>query len=402
MKMRSRQLIALLLVLMMVAPVAVFADHKKHFKEGLKYEFRQEWDKAAQEFALAASEKSDNMEYRLHLQKSLVNAAVQLVQRGDKLAEQNDFNAAYQLYRQAYAYDQGNELALIKARHMLEKLGLSTEGLPTGKDPAGPKLKPSENPNNKVNYVTDYNGVIKPAGNANVVKTNAINAQAAAMSKKFPKTQVRFRDINLLTAIEQLAQNMVLNFICDNHVATQYRAQKITIDLNDISYPQALELILKTNNLMYAQQNPRTIVIAMDGLQSRMKYEPYAVRTFYVKNGTADEIRTAVAGALQSKSLTTIKQLNAIVARDTPANLDLIESLIDSLDKSKAEVLIDIQIYEIAKSDLIRIGNQFGNPGQNGITDTIFGGFGQNATAPFTPNAHMFANVTTLGFALGL
>ncbi len=400
---RSRQLIVLLLVFAMVAPVAVFADHKKHFKEGLKYASRQEWDKAAQEFAQAAAEKADNIEYRLHLQKALVNAAVQLVQRGDKLAEQKDFHAAYQAYRQAYSYDQGNELALIKARKMLEALGLPTGDLPTGNDPSGPQLKPSENPNNKANYYPDYNGVMKPAGSAGVVKTNATSVQETAIAKKFPKTQVRFRDINLLTAIEQLSQNMGLNVVFDQQVANQYRAQKLTIDLNDISYPQALELILKTNNLMYAQQNPRTIVIAMDGLQSRMKYEPYAVRTFYVKNGAADEIRTAVTAALQSKSLTTIKQLNAIVARDTPANLGLIESLIDSLDKSKAEVLIDIQIYEVSKNDLLSLGNQFGNPGQNGgIGSTIFGGFGQNGSAPRTANSHIFANLSTLGFALGM
>src|SRR5436190_852418 len=107
---------------------------------------------------------------------------------------------------------------------------------------------------------------------------------------KFPKTRVIYRDVNLLNAIEQLAQAMGLNVIFDQQIANQYRAQKLTIDLNDTTYPKALEFILKTNNLMYAQLDTRTIVVALDGIQSRMKYEPYAVRTFYIKNAAVDDI----------------------------------------------------------------------------------------------------------------
>ena len=45
--------------------------------------------------------------------------------------------------------------------------------------------------------------------------------------------------------------------------------------------------------------------------------------------------------------------------RDTPANLELVEQMINSLDKSKAEVLIDVNIYEVSRNNLLQIGNQF-------------------------------------------
>src|ERR1044072_9012557 len=108
--------LGLVLILMLAVPFAAFADHKKHFKEGQKAEAALQWDKAAQEYALAALEKPENYEYQMYYKRALVNAATQLVERGNKLAEQKDFNAAYQAFRQAYAYDPTNELALIKAR----------------------------------------------------------------------------------------------------------------------------------------------------------------------------------------------------------------------------------------------------------------------------------------------
>src|SRR5215510_11382076 len=117
---KVRQVVALALMLMLIAPVGALAsDGKKHFKQGLKYEENQQWDKAAEQFALAVAEKPSNVEFQLHLQRALVSAGIMLVKRGDGLAEQKDYNAAYQAYRQAYAYDPTNELALIKARRML-------------------------------------------------------------------------------------------------------------------------------------------------------------------------------------------------------------------------------------------------------------------------------------------
>ncbi len=134
---KIQQAIALAIVLAMIAPVGVLAkDGKKHFKEGMKYEENRQWDKAAEQFALAVAEKPSNVEYQLHLQRSLVNAAIMLVERGDMLAEKKDFNAAYQAYRQAYAFDPANELALIKMRRMLEAQGLPTNSIP---DYHGPK-----------------------------------------------------------------------------------------------------------------------------------------------------------------------------------------------------------------------------------------------------------------------
>jgi len=159
----------LALVLLLAIPVITFADHKKHFKEGLKYEENRQWDKAAEAYALANSEKPANVEYQLHLSRALVNACLMLIERGDRLADQKDYQAAYQAYRQAFAFDQTNELALIKARRMLEALGLSTEGLPSSSDPSGPKYKPKDDPNQKVRYNASFNGMVLPSGRVGAI-----------------------------------------------------------------------------------------------------------------------------------------------------------------------------------------------------------------------------------------
>jgi general secretion pathway protein D len=349
---KMRQVIALAVTLMLAAPLGAFAaDGKKHFNSGLKFEENRQWDKAAQEFALAVSEKPSNVEYQLHLQRALVSAAIMLVERGDSLAEKKDYNAAYNAYRQAFAFDPTNELALVKMRRMLEAQGLPTDNLPASGDPAGPKYTPRP----------DQNVKALAGGGAAIVPASQIRVQMPAIpGRRFSRTDVIYRETNILTAIEQLAQMMKLNVMFDQMVINQMKMIKITVELRDVTYPRALEMILKTNGLMYAQLDGRTIVVASDNPQQRMKYEPFAFRTFYIKNANIDEVKGAITGALPStKQMTTVKQLNALVVRDTPSNLELVANMIESLDKSKAEVLIDVSIYEVSRNDLLQIGNQF-------------------------------------------
>jgi general secretion pathway protein D len=395
-KMKVQQSIALALALFLCAPAVAFAaDGKKHFKEGLKYEENRQWDKAATQFALAVAEKPSNVEYQLHLQRALVSAALMLVERGDGLAEKKDYNAAYTAYREAFAYDPGNELALIKMRRMLEAQGLPVNDLPKNGDPAGPKIKPQGNDPNVKAYFS---------GSTAGLPASPVRIQLPSIpGRRFSRTDVIYRDTNLLTAIEQLAQMMKLNVMPDQSVAAQLRTMKTTVELRDVTYPRALEMLLRTNNLMYAQVDSRTIVIASDNPQSRLKYEPYAVRTFYVKNADIDQLKGALSAALpQTKSVTPIKQLNALLVRDTPSNLELVEQMINSLDKSKAEVLIDVNIYEVSRSDLTQIGNQFNVPGgaAGAANLSTLGGFGQ--TGNLGGVAHTFAQSGLAGFALGM
>src|SRR5438309_1058655 len=315
-----------------------------------------------------------------------------LVERGDSLAEKKDYNAAYNAYRQAFAFDPTNELALVKMRRMLEAQGLPTDNLPTTGDPAGPKYKPK----------SDQNLKASAAGGASIVPAIQVRVQMPAIpGRRFSRTDVIYRETNILTAIEQLAQMMKLNVMFDQMVVNQMKMLKITVELRDVTYPRALEMILKTNGLMYAALDGRTIVVASDNPQQRMKYEPYAFRTFYIKNADIDQVKGAITGALPStKQMTSVKQLNALVVRDTPSNLELVANMIESLDKSKAEVLIDVSIYEVSRNNLLEIGNQFTTESnnRNPVTLSALGGIGGESIRSTVRRSLL----GPAGFALGL
>ncbi len=58
---------------------------------------------------------------------------------------------------------------------------------------------------------------------------------------------------------------------------------------------------------------------------------------------------------------------NSLTVRDTAENVRLIGDLLASIDKDRAEVVMDVAIYEVSKNDLLKLGNQIGQEALNNI-----------------------------------
>src|SRR5437588_2561312 len=101
-----RFFVTLVLLMAMLSPAAAFgfAGGKDHFKEGMKFEASEQWDKAVEEFALAVSDSPKNPEYRLHLTRSLFNASQMYMKKGTMAAKENNYEDAYVSFRRAYAF----------------------------------------------------------------------------------------------------------------------------------------------------------------------------------------------------------------------------------------------------------------------------------------------------------
>src|SRR5215204_560804 len=102
-----RFVLSFLLVFSMLSPLSVLAmgDGKKYFKEGMRAEAAEDWDKAAEQFALAIVDNPKNGEYRLHYVRATFNASQMYIRKGNTFAAEKNYDAAYNAYRKSYAYD---------------------------------------------------------------------------------------------------------------------------------------------------------------------------------------------------------------------------------------------------------------------------------------------------------
>jgi|CXWL01.1.fsa_nt_gi general secretion pathway protein D len=345
---RVRFLISLALLISLMSPVATlaFADGKKRFKEGMKHEAAEQWDKAVEEFALAVSEDPKNPEYRLHLTRALFNASQMYMKKGTAAAKEKDYETGYLAFRRAYAFDPTNELA----KYEMERMVRLQKEVIDGAAGDGKAL----------------NGQVK------MVPTGLTKANTPPV--QLPQKLEKLRDIpfpsgvDLQFIIKELARDLDLNVLFDVESFRAGQARKTNIDLKNVTAARALDYIFLQEGLFFQKVGPRTILVATQN--QRTKFQQLVLRTFYLANAAPKDIIKVVQTAIPpqpGRSNTIVLSddaTNSVTIRDTEENIRLIGKLIASLDKDRAEVVMDVAIYEVNKSDLLQLGNQVGTPTQ--------------------------------------
>src|SRR5262245_30378963 len=340
----GRRFLAAFLSLCLLLPSAALADGKdgkKNFKEGMKYEQTQQWDMAAQRFALALSAEPNNPEYKVHYLQALQRASLMYITRGDALAEQNDLSGAYVAYRQAYNYDPGNEISKFKMERMLELQKSQANGT-----------------SEQVKYNTKT-GAVTPVN-------NEIQLANKPRARGDVATNVKFTGTQLKSAIKTLTEPLKLNVVFDDSI----RNDPVTMQMNDVTVARALDIVLMQKKLAFEQVDRRTIFIYPDNVNNRPRFEKLLIKTFYLNNVSAQTVKNVLSQMLPpGRQSATVDAMgasggspsgsNVLIVKATPAELQLVQDLINNIDKNKNEVVLDIEIYEVVNDSLTQIGNQF-------------------------------------------
>ena len=320
---------------LLILPITAFAKKgEKFYRSGLRYEQAQQWEKAAQEYTLAVAANPNDVEYQLHFRRASFNASQTYMQQGRALAEQRDFVGAYYAFRQAYGYDPVNELAVSEMERMLRLQGVK-EGTNVNGEPKNLE-----------------GGALSPA-----------NLQESSLP---PARTEQLRVISysgdLKAFIRSLAEQLSLNVIFDRQSFVQPRT--IDINLRDVTTSQALDYIFLQESLFFQKLSRRTILVADQ--TRRPQYQQLVLRTFFLANSDPEKAKQLVGQAIPpsvGRPQTIVvadKDTNSLTIRDTAENVRLIGELIQSIDKDRAEVVMDVNIYEVSKSDLLQFGNQLG------------------------------------------
>ena len=346
--------ISFVFLVCLVMPTAGLAigDGKKFFKQGMKHEAAEEWDKAVEFFAQAVTEDPKNPEYRLHLQRSMFEASQMYMKRGVSLADQRDYQGAYLAFRKAYAFDPVNELAKSEMARMVRLQEEVNKG--GNPDPRSTGVK--------------------------FVPTAAPPAEA-----RMPQRLEKLRDlpfpggVDLMYIVKELAKELELNVLFETE--SRLAGRRVAIDLKLVTAAKALDYIFLQEGLFFQKVGPRTILVASNN--SRVKYQQLVLRTFYLANANPKDVKTIIQTAIPAqpgRTQTIVVEdaaTNSLTIRDTAENIALFERLINSLDKDRAEVVMDVAIYEVSKSDLLKLGNQIGTESQlstlGGTTSGVVG-----------------------------
>ena len=167
---------------------------------------------------------------------------------------------------------------------------------------------------------------------------------------------LEFRDTPLKAAFEVMSRTAGLNFVLDKDVKAD---TKITLFIRNTTIEEALRLILATNQLDRKLLNENSVLIYPNNAAKNKEYQETVVKSFYLVNTDVKQAQTLIKSMVKSKDVFTDEKLNLLVVKDTPDGIRLAERLIESLDLALPEVMLEVEVLEVARNRMLNLGLDF-------------------------------------------
>ena len=167
---------------------------------------------------------------------------------------------------------------------------------------------------------------------------------------------LEFRDAPLKSVFEALARGNKLNFVFDREVRGD---GKVTLFLRDIALEEALAVLLSTQQLERKALNANTLLIYPATPAKQREHQELVTRTIYLTNADVKTTAALIRTIAKTQDVHVDERLNAIVVRESPPVIGLIEDLVAAVDLPEAEVMIEVEVLEVASAKLDDAGIQW-------------------------------------------
>lgn len=137
---------------------------------------------------------------------------------------------------------------------------------------------------------------------------------------------------------------------------TSFQDQNISIDLRGLPFQRVLDTLMLQNDLFYKVIDKNTIMVFKATPQNRDQYENQILKTYYLSNADPTELRSTLTTLNPQLRVFTDKRINAIIVKAKPLELAVVDQVIRSLDKAKAEVMVYMELMEVTENSLEQVG----------------------------------------------
>jgi general secretion pathway protein D len=293
------------------------------FNQGKKAEDLQDYDAALAYYQKALKADPHNANFKIRLNQVRFEAGEFHIKQGLAFRKKGDLQAAAGEFQRAGTIDPSSPVAEQELQRTIQMIADKNREADAAAQPPTDSNQP---------VLASMPPEIKPL------------SRAAITLKMSDDAKIVFGTIGKLAG---------LTIIYD----PDFPARRITVDLNDVTLEQALEIVSLQSKAFWKAVTENIIFVIPDQPQKRRDYEEQVVRTFYLSNTVQaqdlTEIVTGLRSLLDLKRIQQLNSQNAIIVRDTPDRLLLAEKMINDIDKAKPEVVVQVEVLE-ARTDRLR------------------------------------------------
>ena len=286
---------------------------------------RGDRDAAVVFYTRAVNEDPSNIEYRLGLERALVDAGAYHVQQGQKHIAAEELEQAVEELQFSVQLDPSNRYAVGLLEETRERLADRRAAQEDAID--------FEERRRRARELFGQRPILEPSSTAPI--------------------QLKFaEDTSLQKIFEVLSKLSGINVLFDE----SFRDKRVTVDLVDVSFEETLDKLVLINRLFYKVVDSSTIIIIPDNAQKHRQYDDLVLRTFFIVNAEVNTIANMLRTIAGIQRVQPNPELKAITVRATLDQVAVADRIIELNDKTKSETLLDIEILEINRNKMIEYG----------------------------------------------
>jgi len=350
-------------------------------KRGEQAEAREDFDAAFEAYRQAHLKKPEDMRYKTHYERMRFQAANVHVDRGRVLRQSGDSGGAINEFARALQIDPGNQAAAQELQ--------TTDKPPPGAAPTGGSGPGAPGVPAPGSHQAEMQREINSLGSPVVLQPVSND----------PETLHMVEDVKVI--YQTIGKMAGINVLFD----PDYTSKRIPVDLTNVSLADALRIVGTLSGTFWKPVTSNTIFVAQNNRTKRTDLEDLAVQTFYLTNAAAqndaNEILITLRNMLDpSIKIYLVNSQNALIIRASSDELILAEKIINDLDRVRPEVVIDVAVLEVSRQKERNLGitlpTSFGLAPQASNANAAGTGTQTNTnggtTTPTTPTSSLTLN----------
>jgi general secretion pathway protein D len=164
---------------------------------------------------------------------------------------------------------------------------------------------------------------------------------------------LELRDVPLRAVFEVLQRATGVTFVFDRDVRTD---QRTSIAVRDANLEEAIRLTLLANALEQKVLNQHTVFVYPNTPAKQREHQELVVKAFYIANADVKQTANMIRTLVRTRDIFIDEKINLLVLKDTPHAVQLAERLVAAQDLAEPEVMLEVEVLEVASSKLLELG----------------------------------------------
>jgi general secretion pathway protein D len=175
--------------------------------------------------------------------------------------------------------------------------------------------------------------------------------------RKDEKVSLSLKNTPITSIFKSLGKTFNINFIFDK----DFRDFLHSLEIENTSFYEVIKVLCLVSGSQYRVLDPATVIVYPDIFAKKKIFDLRGIKTFYLSNIKAEDARKIVQTVFRDEQLLIQEDpnLNALVIRADYNALVDVERFLAKIDKSRSEVEINIEILEINRSLINKLGADF-------------------------------------------